>query len=83
MAEAIEACSGSTSQGMELVHAPMSAPKVGDTSVGVKITADGPAMLQYFALVRPTSIRTGGGGLMNANADESPPFSKPRWAPTN
>jgi hypothetical protein len=40
------------------------------TSVGVKITADGTDLLQTFALVGPTLVNTGGGGLMNASADD-------------
>jgi hypothetical protein len=70
MATAIESCPGDTFQGTELVYAPMSAPKLGDASVGVRITADGTDLLQFFVLSGPTIIRTGGGGLMNANLDE-------------
>ena len=45
-------------------------PKVGDAPVGVRITADNTTVLQNFALVGPTIVSAGGGGLMNANADE-------------
>jgi len=48
----------------------MSAPMVGDASVGVKVNADGTDLLQTFALVGPTLVNTGGGGLMNASADD-------------
>lgn len=67
---ALETCTGETYQGSELTYAPMSAAKVGDASVGVKITTDEVTLLQNFALVGPTLVNTGGGGLMNANADE-------------
>jgi hypothetical protein len=70
MTTAIESCPGDTFQGTKLVYAPMSAPTLGDASVGVRITADGTALLQFFVLSGPTIIRTGGGGLMNANLDE-------------
>ena len=48
----------------------MSAADVGDGSVGVKITADNTTLLQNFALVGTTLVSTGGGGLMNADADQ-------------
>ena len=70
LAAALSSCTGETYQGMELTYAPMSAPKVGDASVGVKINADGTDLLQYFALVGPILVNTGGGGLMNASADD-------------
>lgn len=67
---AIESCPGETYKGTRLTYAPMSAPKVGDASIGVKINADGTDLLQTFALVGPTLINTGGGGLMNASAED-------------
>jgi hypothetical protein len=67
---ALASCKGETYQGSKMTYAPMSAPKVGDASVGVKITADGVALLQIFALVGPTMINAGGGGLMNASAED-------------
>lgn len=48
----------------------MSAPKVGEGAVGVKITAGDTGLLQFFAIVGPVLINTGGGGLLNANANE-------------
>lgn len=48
----------------------MSAAKVGDASLGVKISTDEATGLQNFALVGPALINTGGGGLMNTNADD-------------
>ena len=70
LTHALESCTGETYQGTRLTYAPMSAPKVGDGSVGVKMSAHGTDLLQFFALVGPTLINTGGGGLMNASADE-------------
>jgi hypothetical protein len=46
------------------------APKVGDASIGVRITSDGTTILQNFALVGPTLISAGVGGLIDVNADE-------------
>lgn len=48
----------------------MSAPKVGDGTVGVRITSDGTTGLQNVALVGPTLVSTGAGGLMDVDADE-------------
>ena len=70
LTDALASCTGETYKGTKLTYAPMSAPKVGDASVGVKITADGTDLLQFFALAGPTLVNTGGGGLMNASADE-------------
>lgn len=70
MTKALTSCTGETYNGVKSTYAPMSAPKVGDGSVGVKITAGDTGLLQFFALVGPVLINTGGGGLMNANADE-------------
>lgn len=67
---ALSTCKGETYDGTRLVYAAMSAPEVGDGSVGVRITADGYTLLQNFALVGPTLVSTGGGGLMDADADE-------------
>jgi hypothetical protein len=67
---ALAYCPGETYEGTELTYAAMSAPKVGDASVGVRISADGTDLLQTFALVGPTLVNTGGGGLMNASADD-------------
>lgn len=70
LTETLDTCRSETYQGSELVYAPMAAPKVGDASVGVRITSDGTAVLQNFALVGPTLISAGAGGLMDVNADE-------------
>jgi hypothetical protein len=70
LTDALETCTGETYDGTKLTYTPMSAAKVGDDSVGVKITADDTTLLQNFALIGPTLVSTGGGGLMNANADE-------------
>ncbi len=70
LAEALESCTGETYQCTRLTYAPMSAPTVGDASLGVRINAEGTDLLQFFALVGPTLINTGGGGLMNASAEE-------------
>lgn len=67
MVTALETCRNETFQGSEMSYAPMSAPKVGEASVGVKISSDGTDLLQNFALVGPTMINVGGGGLMNAS----------------
>lgn len=70
LTDALATCTGEMYNGSEMTYAPMSAPKVGDGSVGVKITADDTALLSFFAIDGPVLINTGGGGLMNANADE-------------
>lgn len=71
MTDALETCPGETYDGRTVTYSLMSAPKLGAASVGIRITnADGPDLLQFFALVGPVLINTGGGGLMNANADE-------------
>jgi hypothetical protein len=70
LTKALETCAGETYDGTKMTYTPMSAPKVGDASIGVKITADDTPLLQTFALVGPTLVNSGGGGLMNASADD-------------
>lgn len=66
----LDTCRSETYEGSKLIYAPMSAPKVGEDSVGVRITSDGTTLLLNFALVGPTLISAGGGGLVNVDADE-------------
>ena len=70
LTNALASCTSFTRDGVKSTYAPISAPKVGEGSVGVKITNDLTNVLQFFAVVGPVLINTGGGGLMNANADE-------------
>jgi hypothetical protein len=70
LTKTLETCRVETYQGSKLVYAPMSAPKVGESSVGARITSDGTTILQNFALVGPTLISAGAGGLIDVNADE-------------
>lgn len=70
LTNALKTCTGETYNGVQSTYAPMSAPKVGEGAVGVKITAGDTGLLQFFAIVGPVLINTGGGGLLNANANE-------------
>jgi hypothetical protein len=71
LTDALSWCTGETYEGSNLTYAPMSAPKVGAGSVGIKMTSDdGPDLLQFFAVVGPVLVNTGGGGLVNANVNE-------------
>lgn len=71
LSNALASCTGETYDGRRVSYAPMSAPKLGAGSVGVKITSDdGPDLLQFFALLGPVLVNTGGGGMMNTNAEE-------------
>jgi hypothetical protein len=70
LADALKTCTGETSKGTKYTYAAMSVAKVGDASLGVKISTDEATGLQNFALVGPALINTGGGGLMNASADD-------------
>lgn len=43
----------------------------GETYDGRRVTSDdGPDLLQFFALLGPVLVNTGGGGMMNTNAEE-------------
>lgn len=70
LVSALESCTGETYQGTALTYAIMSAPEVGDAAIGVRIGVDGTDLLQFFALVGPTMVNTGGGGPLNADSDE-------------
>lgn len=69
LTETLKTCKSEVYQGTTLTYSPMSAPKIGDASVGVKLDADGTTLVQNFVLVGPTMISGGGGGLMNADVD--------------
>lgn len=71
LTKTLRTCTGEMYKGTKLTYALMSTAKVGDGSVGVKITADNVTLLQNFALVGPTLVSSGGGGLINASADEA------------
>lgn len=70
LTKALKTCKGEIYEGTKMAYAPMSAPKVGDASIGVKITADDTPLLQTFTLVGPSLVNSGGGGLMNASAED-------------
>jgi hypothetical protein len=71
LTQALSTCHTETIENQTLEYAAMSAPEVGEESVGLRATVDGGmALLQNFALVGPTIVTTGGGGLMQADADE-------------
>lgn len=69
MTETLKTCKSEVYEGTELTYSPMSAPKLGDASIGLKVDAGGMTLLQNFVLVGPVMISGGGGGLMNADAD--------------
>ena len=70
LATALKTCKGENYEGTKMKYALMSAPKVGDASIGVRITADDTPLMQNFALVGPTLVNAGGGGVMQADADQ-------------
>ncbi|MEV0810035.1 hypothetical protein [Micromonospora sp. NPDC050200] len=69
MAETLETCKKDSSEGQKLTYALMNLPKMGDDSLGVRIETQSATVLQGFAVVGPTLISTGAGGLMSADAD--------------
>ncbi len=69
MTKALETCTTDTVNGRKTEYAVMSAPKIGDDSIGVRVTFDQGTVLQNFGLVGPTLVAVGTGGVMNANAE--------------
>jgi hypothetical protein len=69
MTRALKTCDTETYNGTTMTYAVMSAPKVGDDSVGIYITADNRTLLQNYALVGPTLVTAGTGGLINADSN--------------
>ncbi len=65
----LKSCKEEIVDGTELTYALMSAPDLGDDSLGVSIDVDGSTLVQNYALVGPTIVVTAGGGLMSTNAD--------------
>ena len=69
MTDALGTCKSEVFEGSKLSYARMSAPKLGDASIGVRIEGEGVTLLQNFVLVGPVLMSVGGGGLMNSDAD--------------
>lgn len=70
LTDTLEFCTSDTRDGVEVTYSQVSAPKVGDGSVGVRITDPDASVIQFFALVGPVLVNTGGGGLVNVDVDE-------------
>ena len=70
LTNALKTCTGEVYNGSRLTYSVMSSPAIGDGSIGVRIESDSYTLLQFFALVGPTLVNAGGGGITNANADE-------------
>lgn len=70
LTKTLDTCTTETVDGVKFDYSLMAAPKVGDGAVGVKIAADGMTLVQNFALVGPVMVNTGGGGLVQTDADE-------------
>ncbi len=68
--DTLASCTSETRDGTEVTYSQMSAPKVGNGSVGVRITGSDVSVIQFFAVVGPVLVNTGGGGLVNADADD-------------
>lgn len=66
---ALKTCKSEVYDGSHLTYSKLSAPKLGDASLGLKIEVDDYALLQNFVLSGPVMVSAGGGGLMNADAD--------------
>ncbi|GIF47200.1 hypothetical protein DFJ67_7176 [Asanoa ferruginea] len=69
MAAILQTCKKDTSEGQKVTYALMNLPNAGDASLGVRIETQGATVLQGFAIVGPTLISSGTGGLMSADAD--------------
>lgn len=69
LVDALKTCRSETYAGSKLTYSAMSTPKLGEGAIGVKIDADGTTLVQNFVLVGPTLVATGGGGLLNTDAD--------------
>jgi hypothetical protein len=69
MAKTLDTCREDTSDGQKVTYALMNVPVVGDRSLGVRIQTQTATVLQGFALVGPTLISTGTGGLITVNPD--------------
>ena len=67
--KALRTCKGEEYDGSQLKYTRMSAPDLGEDSLGLKIDVDGVTLLQNFVLVGPAVLSGGGGGAVNADAD--------------
>lgn len=70
LSSALETCHGETYAGSKLAYDPMSVVKVGDKTLGVRITSGGMTILDQFALDGPVVVSAGNGGMMSVDANE-------------
>jgi hypothetical protein len=70
LTHAIKTCHGERYSGQKLHYSVMSAPKLGDGAVGVRIEYDNGTNLSYFVLDGPLVMNVAGGGLVDVNADQ-------------
>jgi prefoldin subunit 5 len=66
----LKTCRSERSQGETVHYTLMSAPRLGDGSVGVRIEYDEGTNLSFFVLDGPVLINVGAGGVLNVDADK-------------
>lgn len=69
-AKQLRKCPSETLDGEFVKYAVMSAPQVGDETLGVRIEAESYTVVANLARVGPVLMVVGGGGVTNTDADE-------------
>ena len=72
----LKTCKKFTSDGQKLTVAKVKADPVGELSVAVRLEGDGFTLLQGYALVGPSMVSVGTGGVTSVDSDVVPPLLK-------
>jgi hypothetical protein len=71
MAKELETCRDDTLEGAAAKHSVMSAPKVGDASIGVRTEVEGATALANYSVVGPVLVNAGTVSYLSSDADEA------------
>jgi hypothetical protein len=69
LTRAMKTCKKETIDGDQYTYAVVSAPKVGEGAIGIKISSENMDVLQTFIFDGPSLINVGGAGVTSFNAD--------------
>jgi hypothetical protein len=69
LVKTMKTCRKDMLEGSPITYSLLSMPEMEDGSIGISTDAEGLTLPNFFVLVGPTMISTGGGGMMNANTD--------------
>ncbi|HWC24638.1 MAG TPA: hypothetical protein VG502_20265 [Flexivirga sp.] len=75
----LQTCHGEEYQGSHVSYSLMSAPKIGDGSLGVKLDVGGTSLMQNYVVAGPVLISVNGGGLTSTDASSLTALTKKQF----